>query len=1086
MNASGNRAPRGRGRITARVRNSNIILLVVVLILILTTAIVMGNGVAVRASNSLAYFYSVETVDKFNLYMSRDLALVQKISRSKAVSEWFADEQDPVKRAAAFNEMVDCFDIVRGIELYFAIDESKNEYTLSRDGSISDFIPFDIIIAEDPYNAWYYELINSSNDYAFNIDIDKNSREWQMWINHKVMRNGEVVGVFCTGLLVDEMLRAMFDSYEVSNAKGYLIDMQGVIKLDSELGEPIANEGRHIYSESSDPAFSSYLDALLSGRDGYFSENERPEVITLSRGQYGYASVAPVPNAAWLVVTFFSSNSLFGVTTLFPLVISLILIFILYILGSTSITSRFVLNPLKKLTESVSMTGDKQDKMIFGDDRDDEFGELSRTIIDAMKNIEQRDMLFSSVNSAITVLLQAEVDEFVSALQESMGIMAEAVGADRVRLWRNYYSEGRLYCTQLTEWSEGVEPSQGRSITIETSYDDDLPGWEDSLSNGECINNIVRNMAPHEQERFAPQDIKSILIVPVFLRGEFWGFVGFNDCRDERLFTVNEESILRSASLLITNALLRNDMTRELASALENAQAASQAKTSFLSNMSHEIRTPINAIVGMTMIGKAAPDPERKDYAFGKIEVASSHLLGVINDVLDMSKIEANKFELSIVEFDFEKLLQKVVNVNVFRVNEKNQKLSVKLDPKIPSRLIGDDQRLAQVITNLLSNAVKFTPEEGYITLTMSYIGEEDGRCSIMTEITDTGVGISPEQQERLFNSFEQAESSTSRKFGGTGLGLAISKQIVELMGGEIWIKSELGEGSTFGFIIRLERAASAEVPIYHLEDLIDISLLVVDDDPETLEYFSALAERMGISCDTASGGAEALGAFNDERKYDICFIDWKMPEMDGVELTRRIRSAGAYEPIIIMISAYDWMSVEQKAIDAGVNGFLAKPIFPSDLIDCINSNIGTKFVTKAEHSAEAKTSSFPGRRILLAEDVDINREIVLALLEPTLLEIDCAVNGLEAVEMFSAAPEAYDMIFMDVQMPEMDGLTATQNIRALGFHRALDIPIVAMTANVFREDVEMCLAAGMNDHIGKPIDFDEMIGMLQRYVQVS
>jgi len=706
-----------------------------------------------------------------------------------------------------------------------------------------------------------------------------------------------------------------------------------------------------------------------------------------------------------------------------------------------------------------------------------------------IKDIEQRDTLLSSVNNAITILLQAEVDEFETALWRSMGIMAEAVDVDRVRLWKNHIEDGKLHCTQLHEWSEGAEPTSGTPLTTEVSYDEDLYGWEEILARGDCINGLVRDLPSITQTRFLSQNILSLLIVPIFLEEEFWGFVGFNDCHRERVFTVNEESILRSAALLVANALLRNEMTQQLAMALEKTRAASQAKSNFLSNMSHEIRTPLNAIVGMTMIGKSSEDMDKKNYAFDKIEVASAHLLGVINDVLDMSKIEANKFELSIVEFDFEKMLQKVVNVIVFRVNEKGQRLSMDLDPKIPQMLIGDDQRLAQVITNLLSNAVKFTPEEGSISLRLFLAEEEDKLCTIRIEVEDTGIGVSAEQKERLFTSFEQAESSTSRKFGGTGLGLSISKQIVELMNGEIWVDSELGKGAIFTFTAKLERARDERILPPAIE-IKDIRILTVDDEPETLEFFRALMHQTCIECDTASDSREAL-ALTLERKYDMYFIDWKMPGMNGIELSREIRATGAGDPVIIMISAYDWISIEHEAKAAGVNGFLSKPLFSSDVFDCIARHFGMTTVSAAGAPETELEGIFKGYRVLLAEDVEINRDIVLALLEATQLEIDCAVNGLEAVRIFAESPDSYDMIFMDIQMPEMDGLTAAERIRALSrdpdgtevLAKAAQIPIVAMTANVFKEDIEKCIKAGMNDHIGKPIDYKDMLKKLKKYL---
>ena len=699
-------------------------------------------------------------------------------------------------------------------------------------------------------------------------------------------------------------------------------------------------------------------------------------------------------------------------------------------------------------------------------------------------DIKQRNLLFDAVNTAISYLLQAEVDQFENALWRSMGVLANAVDADRVRLWRNFRVDGKLYCTQLYEWSEGAKPSQGTKLTVEVPYDEDLPGWEEKLIKNECINSIVSEMPSEKQARFASQGIRSLLIVPVFLRNIFWGFVGFNDCHQERVFTQDEETILRSASLLITNALLRNEMTQELTVAMEKAFAANQAKSQFLSNMSHEIRTPLNAIVGMTAIGRSAANIEKKDYAFEKIEVASTHLLGVINDVLDVSKIEANKFDLSNVEFDFEKMIKRIVNVIIFRINEKSQSFKLKLDPNIPRRLVGDDQRLAQVITNLLSNSIKFTPESGSILLNVRFIEQRNNFCTIQVEVTDSGIGISPEQQKRLFTPFEQAENDTTRKFGGTGLGLAISKRIVELMHGDIWIESELGAGSTFSFTAQLALAPEEEGSQIFTERLKSTRMLVVDDDLDTLEFFDVLAQQMDLICDTVSNAQEALELFNRDIPYDICFIDLQMPGMNGIELAHSITQVQPKKPMIVIVSAYDWNPTELEAAEAGVNGFLPKPLFVSDVEEYINDHIGAVSDAKPDSVNHERTESFQGYRVLLAEDVEINREIVLTLLEPTLLEIDCAVDGDEAVKFFSASPERYDMILMDVQMPVMDGLKATRLIRALDSEKARKIPIVAMTANVFREDIEMCIQAGMNDHIGKPIDYDELLENLKRYLR--
>jgi len=521
----------------------------------------------------------------------------------------------------------------------------------------------------------------------------------------------------------------------------------------------------------------------------------------------------------------------------------------------------------------------------------------------------------------------------------------------------------------------------------------------------------------------------------------------------------------------------------EIQNAREKAEHANRAKSDFLSNMSHEMRTPMNAIIGMTAIGKTAVDMEGKDYSLNKIEDASTHLLGVINDILDMSKIEANKFDLSPTEFSFEKMLQKVVNVINFRVDEKQQDFTVQIDRNIPDALIGDDQRLAQVITNLLSNAVKFTPEHGSIRLDTHLLKEEDGICTLQIEVTDSGIGIDKEQQSKLFHSFVQAENSTSRKFGGTGLGLAISKQIVEMMGGRIWIESEFGQGSQFIFTIQVERGEEIKHSLLDSEvNWSNIRVLMVDDSTEIREYFADIAERYGIRCDTAPGGREALECIEKNGFYDVYFVDWKMPGMDGIELSRKIKEGASGKSVVIMISATEWSVIENDAKSAGVDKFLPKPLFPSDIVDCINDCLGTNQILSIEDSP-VDGDCFEGYCLLLVEDVEINREIVLALLEPTLLTIECAENGVEAVKLFSSAPERYDMIFMDVQMPEMDGYEATRNIRSLDNPWAGNIPIIAMTANVFREDIEKCLEAGMNDHVGKPLDFEIVLKKLRKYL---
>lgn len=525
-----------------------------------------------------------------------------------------------------------------------------------------------------------------------------------------------------------------------------------------------------------------------------------------------------------------------------------------------------------------------------------------------------------------------------------------------------------------------------------------------------------------------------------------------------------------------------------LKDALVNAQNANAAKQNFLSRMSHEIRTPMNAIIGMTTIAAAyIEDRKRVEDCLEKIGYSSKHLMTLINDVLDMSKIDEGKMTIAHETFNLESVAESITSIIYPQAAEKGLTFTIPLVDLTDTVLAGDSLRLNQILLNLLSNALKFTPSGGSIRLEIRQLQKKNGRVRLRFTVSDTGVGMREEFMERLFLPFEQENVSTNRTYNGTGLGLSISKNLVTLMGGTISAKSERGKGSSFTVELDFDIAETAEqISLRNQQGLESLKVIVADDDRDSCIHTSLLLENLGIVSHWVLTGAECveevLNAHKGGEAYDVCLIDWKMPDMDGIEVTRRVREFVGPDTTIIIITAYDWSAIEQNARKAGANAFLSKPIFASTLYNTLLSVTGIEKTLRSHKEENRVRPALSGCRVLLVEDNALNREIAIELLKMVDMEVSCATNGQEALESFLTNGDHYDLILMDVQMPVMNGYEATQAIRKSDHLKAKTIPIIAMTANAFHEDVMRASEAGMNGHIAKPIDPERLYKMMEKF----
>ena len=674
------------------------------------------------------------------------------------------------------------------------------------------------------------------------------------------------------------------------------------------------------------------------------------------------------------------------------------------------------------------------------------------------------------------------------AIPAAIKILGTKTDVDSIFVYRTHCDEqNRWFASRNFEWDSGILPVKfDRSSTINIPFET-LHEMLHPLREQQKFYAIVSQLKESKlKSRLEIQRIQSLLVLPIFVKEQFWGFIGFNERKWEREWSESEHSILSSFTSSLTAAIARKEIENQLVQAKEQAEAASTAKSEFMANMSHELRTPMNGIIGFTdLVLTTELKKSQQDY-LQNVRKSADSLLEIINDILDFSKIEAGKLTIENAPFSLEELVEETVDILSVKTFEKKLEMVFCKESGLPSQFFGDAGRIKQILVNLMGNAIKFT-EKGEIVVSVKsqaiYEKESSRYMPLSISVKDTGIGISKSKLVKIFESFTQADSSTTRRYGGTGLGLTISKSLAELMGGDLKVESEPGRGSTFSLTLDLQIANDkAELQPFPMTSLKRI--LVIDDNETNLQMMKQIFDYFKLSCDISSDPKDALKLVSEKEKssqpYDLVITDQHMPGMDGISLVEELRSHLPYgrDPFILMLSYLEKNQYLHQAEKAGIHKMLNKPVKMHELYTLLLSLFYQQPVhlpQQLKRNSIEKISE--AASILVVEDETINMLLISEILRQMGFEVLKASNGKEAIALLPTIEPV--LIFMDVNMPEMDGYATTKIIRA-GSAPWRDLPIIALTADAMEGDREKCLEAGMNGYIAKPFRIDEIQQLLK------